>query len=153
MSNMWKVKVKFIQGSTKLSPQDHVGVGLSFWYKKASNVKKRKFLLHGTLKTLSKFTTQTSKSKKENQSFFSATILCFPDLFAADMLYLLLTQLLACFPCCWHDLLAADMLYLLLTCAGAPPPLPGKLLRLAEMGAYDSHNLRYASIKALLRLY
>jgi hypothetical protein len=52
---------------------------------------KRKFLLHGTLKTFSKFTTQTSKSKKENQSFFRATILCFPDLFAADMLYLLLT--------------------------------------------------------------
>jgi hypothetical protein len=44
-----------------------------------STIVKRKFLLHWTLKTLTKFTTQTRKSKKENPSFLMETILCFPE--------------------------------------------------------------------------
>jgi phage-related minor tail protein len=47
-----------------------MSLGFSFSYKKGSNHKKESFS-YETLKTLTKFTTQTSKSKKENQSFLS----------------------------------------------------------------------------------
>jgi hypothetical protein len=43
--------------------------GFSFWYKKDSNAKKRKFLLHGTLKIVPSLQLKTRKQKKQNQSF------------------------------------------------------------------------------------
>jgi hypothetical protein len=55
-----------------------MSLGFSFRYKKASNATKKLFV-HGTLKIVTKFTTQTRRSQKENQSFFIATILCFPE--------------------------------------------------------------------------
>jgi hypothetical protein len=49
-----------------------MSLGFSFWYKKTSNVKKESFCCTEPERVLPKFTTQTSKSKKENQNFFIA---------------------------------------------------------------------------------
>ncbi len=56
-----------------------MGLGFSFWYKKANDAKKRNILFHRTLKLVTTFTTQTRKSKKENESFVNATIFCCPE--------------------------------------------------------------------------
>jgi hypothetical protein len=44
-----------------------------------SNVKKESFCCTEPERLFTKFTTQNRKSKKENPSFFIATILCFPE--------------------------------------------------------------------------
>jgi hypothetical protein len=63
------------QGNTKLSPVDHSVDGILDLVQKGSNTKKkrRKFLLHGSLKIGPSL--PLKMKKKENQRFFIPTIL------------------------------------------------------------------------------
>jgi hypothetical protein len=54
-----------------------MGLGFSFWYKKASNSKKESFCWTEPL--ITKFTTQNKKARKRKSKFFIATMLCFPE--------------------------------------------------------------------------
>jgi len=60
---------RYIQGSTKLSPVDHIGCWNFVLVQKGSNAKKRKLLLHGTPKDCTKFTTQNNEYQKRKSSF------------------------------------------------------------------------------------
>jgi hypothetical protein len=58
------------QGSTKLSPVDHMSHWIFVLVQKDSNAKKKSICCTEPYSSLTKFTTQNRKSKKENQSFF-----------------------------------------------------------------------------------
>jgi len=67
------------QGSTKLFPRDHMGAGVSFWYKKDSNAKKEGFWCAEPSRLLTKFYHSEKENKKRKWKFFITTILCFPQ--------------------------------------------------------------------------
>ena len=68
-----------IQGSIKLFPRDHLVSRIFVLVQKDSNAKKEIYCSAEPQRLFTKFTTQKRKRKKENASFFIATILCFPD--------------------------------------------------------------------------
>jgi hypothetical protein len=57
-----------------------MGHGIFVLVQKDSNAKKESFCCTEPYKLFTKFTTRNRKRKKENQSFFIETILCFPEL-------------------------------------------------------------------------
>ncbi len=63
-----------IQGRMKLSPVDHLVDGILVLVQKDSNAKNESFCFHGTLKIVTKFTTQNKIEQKRKSKFFYISI-------------------------------------------------------------------------------
>jgi len=72
--------IAYSQGSINFFPVDHMICWIFVLVQKDSNAKKESFCCTEPSRLFTKFTTQNRKSKNEHQSFFVATILCFPEI-------------------------------------------------------------------------
>ena len=82
--DLWVKRVKRVQrsyqGSTKLSPLLHLKNWILVLIQKGSNAKKESNWCAEPKRLYTNFSNENKERKRENQSFFIATILCFPDL-------------------------------------------------------------------------